>query len=41
MTTTSYGNNEESSGKVTIVNDLPDDIRGYDVLVVDDIIDTE
>ncbi|NLP28045.1 MAG: hypoxanthine phosphoribosyltransferase [Clostridia bacterium] len=40
MTTTSYGNNEESSGKVTIVNDLPDDIRGYDVLVVDDIIDT-
>lgn len=40
MTTSSYGDNEESSGNVKIVNDLPDDITGYDVLVVDDIIDS-
>ncbi|NLZ48561.1 MAG: hypoxanthine phosphoribosyltransferase [Clostridiales bacterium] len=40
MTTSSYGDSEESSGNVKIVNDLPDDITGYDVLVVDDIIDT-
>ncbi|NLM35263.1 MAG: hypoxanthine phosphoribosyltransferase [Clostridiales bacterium] len=40
MTTSSYGDSEESSGNVKIVNDLPDDITGYDVLIVDDIIDT-
>lgn len=40
MTTSSYGDSEESSGNVKIVNDLPDDITGYDVLVVDDIIDS-
>lgn len=40
MTTSSYGHNEESSGKVKIVNDVPDDVKGYDVLVVDDIVDT-
>ncbi|MBA5850917.1 hypoxanthine phosphoribosyltransferase [Clostridium sp. cel8] len=40
MTTSSYGNSETSSGHIKIVNDIPDDIRGYDVLVVDDITDT-
>ncbi|GAA0747753.1 hypoxanthine phosphoribosyltransferase [Clostridium oceanicum] len=40
MTTSSYGNSEKSSGKVKIVNDIPDDIKGLDVLIVDDIVDT-
>lgn len=40
MTTSSYGNDEVSSGKVKIINDIPDDIKGRRVLIVDDIIDT-
>ena len=40
MTTSSYGDNEESSGMVKIVNDVPDNIKGFDVLIVDDIVDT-
>ncbi|NEZ45621.1 hypoxanthine phosphoribosyltransferase [Clostridium niameyense] len=40
MTTSSYGHAEKSSGTVNIVNDIPDDITGYDVLIVDDIVDT-
>lgn len=40
MTTSSYGHSEESSGTVTIVNDIPDNIEGFDVLIVDDIVDT-
>lgn len=40
MTTSSYGHNEETSGTVNIVNDIPDNIEGCDVLVVDDIVDT-
>ena len=40
MTTSSYGNSEESTGKVKVVNDIPDKIEGYDVLIVDDIVDT-
>ena len=40
MTTSSYGHEEQSSGNVKIVNDIPDDIKGYDVIVVDDIVDT-
>ncbi|WP_139904379.1 hypoxanthine phosphoribosyltransferase [Clostridium thermarum] len=40
MTTSSYGHGEETSGNVTVVNDLPDDITGLDVLVVDDIVDS-
>lgn len=40
MTTSSYGDSETSSGKVKVVNDIPDDIEGFDVLVVDDIVDT-
>ncbi len=40
MTTSSYGHSEISTGCVKIINDIPDDINGYDVLIVDDIIDT-
>ncbi|NFD29119.1 hypoxanthine phosphoribosyltransferase [Clostridium botulinum] len=40
MTTSSYGHKEQSSGNVKIVNDITDDIKGYDVIVVDDIVDT-
>ena len=40
MTTSSYGHSETSSGTVKIVNDVPDDITGYDVLIVDDIVDS-
>ncbi|MFL0246880.1 hypoxanthine phosphoribosyltransferase [Candidatus Clostridium stratigraminis] len=40
MTTSSYGHNEQSSGSVSVVNDIPDNIEGCDVLVVDDIVDT-
>lgn len=40
ITTSSYGNREQSSGKVDILNDLRIDIENMDVLVVDDIMDT-
>lgn len=40
MTTSSYGHGEVSTGKVKIINDIPDDIKGMDVLIVDDIVDT-
>ncbi|SHE53616.1 hypoxanthine phosphoribosyltransferase [Clostridium fallax] len=40
MTTSSYGHSETSSGTVKVVNDIPDNIEGLDVLIVDDIIDT-
>lgn len=40
MTTSSYGNSESSSGEVKIVQDVPDNIEGFDVLIVDDIVDT-
>lgn len=40
MTTSSYGDSEESSGRCKVVNDIPDDITGYDVLIVDDIVDS-
>lgn len=40
MTTSSYGHNETSCGNVKIVNNIPDNIEGFDVLVVDDIVDT-
>jgi len=36
----SYGQSRESSGKVKVVQDLCTDIRGRDVLIVEDIIDT-
>ncbi|MEW8955686.1 hypoxanthine phosphoribosyltransferase [Clostridium sp.] len=40
MTTSSYGHGEESTGKVKVINDIPDNIEGLDVLIVDDIVDT-
>lgn len=40
MTTSSYGDKESSSGNVKVVSDISDDIKGYNVLIVDDIIDT-
>lgn len=40
MTASSYGNSMESSRDVKILKDLDDDIKGKDVLLVEDIIDT-
>ena len=40
MTTASYGNAGHSTGDVEVINDIPDSVEGFDVLVVDDIIDT-
>ncbi len=40
MTTSSYGHGEESTGSVKVVQDLNVDLSEYDVLIVDDIIDS-
>ena len=40
MTTSSYENDEVSSGIVNIVHDIRADIKGKDVLIVDDIMDS-
>lgn len=40
MTTSSYGDSQISTGTIKIVNDIPDNIEGWDVLIVDDIVDT-
>ncbi|ENK2094285.1 hypoxanthine phosphoribosyltransferase [Vibrio vulnificus] len=40
MTASSYGNTMESSRDVRILKDLDDDIKGKDVLIIEDIIDT-
>lgn len=40
MAVSSYGNGTESSGKVKIVKDLSVDIKGKNVLIVEDIIDS-
>jgi len=40
MTSSSYEHGEESSGTVQIINDIEEDLSGYDVLVVDDITDS-
>jgi len=40
MTTSSYGDQLQSRGSVKVVNDIPDNISGFDVLIVDDIVDT-
>jgi hypoxanthine phosphoribosyltransferase len=36
----SYGRGRESSGKIKVVQGLPSKVRGRDVLVVEDIVDT-
>ena len=40
MTTTSYGNNLETSGRVDIVHDVRYDLEGKNVLIIDDICDS-
>ena len=40
MTACSYGNSMNSSREVRILKDLDDEIKGKDVLIVEDIIDT-
>ncbi|MBR3768572.1 MAG: hypoxanthine phosphoribosyltransferase [Clostridia bacterium] len=40
MAVSSYGNKTESSGTVRILKDLDRDINGYDVLLVEDILDS-
>ncbi|NLC03275.1 MAG: hypoxanthine phosphoribosyltransferase [Tissierellia bacterium] len=40
ITTASYGHEETSTGNVDIVHDLRTDVKGKDVLIVDDIIDS-
>lgn len=40
MTTSSYEDKFESKGSVNVLNDITEDIEGYDVLVVDDITDS-
>ena len=40
MSVSSYGNTQESSGRVKIVKDLDESIAGKDVLIVEDIIDS-
>lgn len=40
MATSSYEHGESSTGNVKIVQDIQDNIEGYDVLIVDDIVDT-
>lgn len=40
MTTSSYGHGEVSTGNVKVVSDVNCDLEGYDVLIVDDIVDT-
>ncbi|MCI6610381.1 MAG: hypoxanthine phosphoribosyltransferase [Ezakiella sp.] len=40
LTTSSYGFSDTTSGNVNILNDIRTDVKGKDVLLVDDIIDT-
>ncbi len=40
ITVSSYGSGMTSSGNVKILKDLDGDINGYDVLLVEDIVDT-
>ena len=40
MTTSSYGHSDTSSGKVQMKADITDDLEEYDVMVVDDIVDS-
>ena len=40
MSVSSYGGGVKSSGVVKIIKDLDNDISGYDVLIVEDILDS-
>lgn len=40
MSLSSYGSGTESSGKITVRQDLSTDVRGRHVLIVEDIIDS-
>ncbi len=40
MIVSSYGSGTESSGKVNIIRDLSEDIKGRNVLIVEDIVDS-
>ncbi len=40
MAVSSYGSGTKSSGTVRILKDLDRDIRGYDILIVEDILDS-
>lgn len=40
MTLASYGNNTSSSGKVQIIRDIVEDVRGREILIVDDILES-
>ena len=40
MAVSSYGNKTDSSGTVRIIKDLDRDIAGYDLLIVEDILDS-
>lgn len=40
MTTSSYGNNMETTGKVHILHDVRSNLEGQDVLIIDDICDS-
>jgi hypoxanthine phosphoribosyltransferase len=40
MVVSSYGNSTKSSGKVTILKDLDYDVRGKNILIVEDIVDS-
>ncbi len=40
MSVSSYGGDTKSSGRVRIIKDLDKDIEGYDVLLVEDILDS-
>ena len=40
LTLSSYGSGTETSGRVRVVRDIVDDVRGRDVLLVDDILES-
>ncbi len=40
ITAASYGAGTASSGKVEILNELSEDVKGYDIIIVEDILDS-